>query len=319
MHLKECIENSKSTLANCYMKIALTAAIYVTNEEHKKYLDLTTKSIVSKKHSVVWVPCENYVNPVLEPLTYTFKQEPNEIKVLHPTGQQSVSQAWNKGIEEGSKAGCNYILVINTDIIFKSNSIDRLVDFAETHPTAVLWTMTECRDSTNFENCAEDESFAEHPNFSCFMVQSDFFRHVGKFDENFIPAYCEDGDMHARIVLSGLKAYAYGGAKFFHFGSQTIKSDQELLGKNARTYPKCQLYFLEKWGHSMVNDVEQMRGAYFGHPYDEEDKPLSYWRQASSLGLVGKFRNSLPLSVRYQLVGGLNWIKRTKGRIKTRI
>ena len=300
------------------MKIALTAAIYVTNQEHKKYLDLTTKSIFSKKHKIVWLPCENYVNPVFAPLTYAFNQDLEGIKVLHPTGQQSVSQAWNKGIEEGSKAGCDYILVINTDIIFKINAIDRLVDFAETHPDAVLWTMTECRDLASLENCAEDESYAEYPNFSCFMVKSDFFGHVGRFDENFTPAYCEDGDMHARLVLAGFKAYAYGGAKFFHYGSQTIKSDQALLSKNAQTYPKCQLYFLEKWGHRMVDDVEQMRKVYFKHPYGEEDKPLSYWRQPSSVGQLGRAKNSLPLSARRTLVRGLNWSKRTKSRIKSK-
>ena len=294
------------------MKIAITAAIYVTNEEHKKYLDLTTKSILSEKHNIVWLPCENYVNPVLAPLTYSFNQEPDEIRVLQPTGQQSVSQAWNKGIEEGCKAGCDYILAINTDVVFKINAIDRLVDFAETNTEAVLWTMTECSDLATLESCKEDEGLSEHPNFSCFMVKSDFFKYVGKFDENFTPAYCEDGDMHARIILAGLKAYAYCGARFFHYGSQTIKSDKDLLSKNAQTYPKCQLYFLEKWGHTMVNGVEQMKDSYFEHPYNEADKPLSYWRQTSNWGWLGKFRNSLPLSARYTLVRVLNWIKKTK-------
>lgn len=300
------------------MKIAITAAIYVTNQEHKRYLDLTTKSIISANHDVVWLPCENYVKPDFAPLTYLFNKEPIEVKVLHPTGQQSVAQAWNKGIEEGSRAGCDYILVINTDIVFKSNAIERLVDFAERHPEAVLWTMTECKELSALESCPEDESFAEYPNFSCFMVKSDFFGHVGRFDENFSPAYCEDGDMHARLALSGLKAYAYGGAKFYHYGSQTIKTDQDLLSQNAQTYPKCQLYFLEKWGHRMVDDVEQMREVYFKNPYDEEDKPLSYWRQPSSVGRLGKVKNSLPLSARRRLVRGLNWSKRTKSRIKSK-
>jgi hypothetical protein len=296
------------------MKIALTAAIYVTNQEHKRYLDLTTKSACSKKHSVVWLPCENYVKPNFAPLTYFFNQQPDEIKVLHPTGLQSVAKAWNRGIEAGSEAGCNYILVVNTDIVFKSNAIDRLVDFAEGHPGAVLWTMTECRDVANLETCKEDENYAEHPNFSAFMVKPDFLGHVGKFDENFIPAYCEDGDMHARLVLAGLKAYSYGGAKFYHYGSQTIKSDQELQNKNAQTYPKCQLYFLEKWGHRMVDNVEEMREVYFKHPYGEAGKALSYWRQPSSMGRTGKLKNSLPLSARRTLVRGLNWRKRAKNR-----
>ena len=298
------------------MKIALTAAIYVANEEHKKYLNLTTKSVFSKNHTVVWLPCENYVNPTFAPLTYVFNQILEETKVLHPTGPQSVSQAWNKGIEEGARADCNYVLVMNTDIVFKKDAIDRLVEFAETHPDAVMWTMTECKDLPHLETCIETEVFEEHPNFSCFMVKSNFFGHVGRFDENFAPAYCEDGDMHTRIVLAGLKAYGYGGAKFFHFSSQTIKSDQILLSKNAQTYPKCQLYFLEKWGHPMVDSVEQMGKAYFKHPYGEEDKPLSYWRQPSSVGQLEKIKNSLPLSLRRMLVQRSNRRKKTKSQIE---
>jgi hypothetical protein len=301
------------------MKIALTAAIYVTNLDHKKYLDLTTKSVFSNNQRVVWLPCENYVSPDFAPLTYTFNQEPEETKVLHPTGPQSVSQAWNMGIDEGRKAGCDYILVINTDIIFKKDAIDRLVDFAQAHPNAALWTMTECRNLSTLENCGEEESFAEHPNFSCFIVKSDFFAHVGKFDENFVPAYCEDGDMHARLVLAGFKAYAYEGAKFFHYGSQTIKSDQNLLNENAQTYPKCQLYFLEKWGHKMVDNVEQMREVYFTHPYGEEDKPLSYWRQPSSKGRLVRLKDYLPLSAKNSLIQGFIWSKRAKRQIKLKI
>jgi hypothetical protein len=300
------------------MKIALTAAIYVTNPEHKKYLDLTTKSVISKNHKIVWLPCENCVNPIFAPLTYTFSQEPEEIRVLYPMGQQSVSKAWNIGIEEGAKAGCDFVLIINTDIVFKKDAIDRLVDFAQTQPEAVMWTMTECRDLATLETCSGDEGFEERPNFSCFMVKSDFIRHLGKFDENFTPAYCEDGDMHARIVLADLKAYAYGGAKFYHYGSQTIKSDPNLQSKNAQTYPKCQLYFLEKWGHPMVDNVEQMTKAYFKHPYGEEDKPSSYWRQPSSMGRIRKVKDSMPLSARRRLVEGLNWSKRTKNRIRSK-
>jgi len=306
------------------MRIAITAPIYITNPAHKKYLDLTTKSITSTNHNIVWVPCENYVYPILTPLVYFFNHEPDEIKVLHPTGQQSVSNAWNKGIEEGCRAGCDYILVINTDIVFKSNAIDRLVDFAENHLDAALWTMSECADLANIESCPEDEKFSEHPHFSCFMVKSDFFKRVGKFDENFIPAYYEDNDMHARLVLAGLKAYAYSGARFFHFGSRTVKSDGEIVNKNRVAFLQCQLYFAEKWGHSVVNDVERMKEVYYKHPYNEKDKPLSYWRHAKNLPLKVKyplilvssikdkadFIKNLKLSLKYPAVLLINWISK---------
>ncbi|MGE5533743.1 MAG: hypothetical protein ACM3UN_05285, partial [Bacillota bacterium] len=124
------------------MKIAITAAIYVANIEHKRYLDITTKSIRSENHDFVWVPSENYISPAFEPLTYVFSQNPQKIEVLKPAGQQSVAKAWNKGIEVGNSLGCDYILVLNTDIVLKTNAIDRLVEFAQTHKDAILWTMT---------------------------------------------------------------------------------------------------------------------------------------------------------------------------------
>ncbi len=122
---------------------------------------------------------------------------------------------------------------------------------------------TECEDLATLESCPENENITENPHFSCFMVKNDFFSHVGKFDENFTPSYCEDVDMYTRLLLAGIKAYTYGGAQFFHFGSQTIKSDEALLKNNSRTHSKCQLYFLEKWGHPMIEDVEQMKSVYF--------------------------------------------------------
>jgi hypothetical protein len=298
------------------MKIGVTAPVYVSNQEHKKYLDLTTKSIVSSKHEILWMPCENYVNPAFTPLIYLFDRTPNETRILHPERKQSVSHAWNLGIEEGKATGCDYILVINTDIVFKRNAIDRLVDFAQKHPEAVMWTGTECEDLATLESCQENENITENPHYSCFMVKNDFFSNVGKFDENFAPSYCEDVDMYTRLLLAGKKAYKYGGARFYHFGSQTIKSDETLLKNNSKTHSKCQLYFSEKWGHAMTEDIEKIKTIYFKYPYGEADKPLSYWRPPTNAGVIGKFKGALPLSVQFTLVSISNWMRRTKYRIK---
>ena len=291
------------------MKIGVTAPVYVTNQEHRRYLDQTTKSIISEKHTIVWIPCENYVNPAFEPLTYVFTQTPLESRVLHSTGQQSVSQAWNLGVEEGKKAGCDYILVINTDIVFKHNAIDRLVDFAVAHPEAVMWTGTECDDLATLESCQETEKITFNPHYSCFMVKSDFFDNAGKFDENFSPSYCEDVDMYTRLLFLGKKAYKYGGALFYHFGSTTIKSDQNLLKNNFKTHSACQLYFLQKWGSPMIEDLEGMKKNYFEHPYGEKNKTLSYWRQPKR---TVKLWSAMPIGVRYRLIQVQVWIKKRR-------
>lgn len=260
------------------MKIAITAPVFVKNQEHLKYLKMTTESLVSRDHDLVWIPVENYIAPEFFPIAYYFVQQPEEIiTIVTNSNNQSVSRAWNMGIDTAALHKYDYVLVINTDIVLKSNTIDRLVSFAESHNEAVMWTASEYADLGGIEEAPEDEGYNEHPHFSCFMVQPDFFSHAGRFDENFKPAYCEDADMHARLALANKKAYIYGGARFYHFGSRTIKSDGELWRANSQTFPKNQQYFLDKWGHPIVNEVDEMRQVYFKTPYNS-GKSLSYWK-----------------------------------------
>lgn len=265
------------------MKIGITCPVYINNAQHLHYLDLTTRSIISKDHDLVFIPVDRVVNPEFYPIAYRFDHEPEKI-VPREQPTNCVAQAWNTGISTARELGCDYVLVINTDIVFKSNAIDRLVTFAEAHPEAVMWTMSEYSDLAMLEECPEDEGFNEHPGFSYFMVKTNFFDNVGTFDENFVPAYCEDGDMHARLALGGFKAYIYGGARVFHFGSATIKNDFELKRKNDQvTFPINQQYFLEKWGHPPVNEVDKMREVYYKTPYNIKGMSLkdfipNFWR-----------------------------------------
>ena len=258
------------------MKIGITAPIYIKNDEHYKYLNLTTKSFYSKDHDIVFIPVENYIADQYKPIAYSFVSEPDETYIINGREPQSVAGGWNTGIRKAQEVGCDYVLVINADIVFKSNMIDRLVEFAKTHPEAVMWTASEYADLGTLEECTEDENFNEHPHFSCFMIKPDLLDKVGEFDENIKPSYTEDNDFAARMALGNQKAYVYGGARFFHFGSRTIKSDTELWEKNKITFAINQQYFLDKWGHPPVNDVEKMREVYFKTPFNQPELPLSY-------------------------------------------
>ena len=261
------------------MKIAISCPIFITNAEHKNYLDLTTKSIFSKNHDIVFIPVENYIAPEFRPIHYFFEHEPLEIIRTEGNEPQSVSKAWNKGISIAADKKCDYVVTINSDIVFKSNAIDRLVDFATSRQEAVVWTASEYADLGGIQDAPEDENYNEHPHFSCFMVKPDFFKYAGKFDENFIPAYVEDGDMHARLALVNQKCYIYGGSRFYHWGSRTIKSDRTLWDKNTQTFPKCQQYFLNKWGHPPVNEINQMKTLYYKNPFNDVRNDITYWPQ----------------------------------------
>jgi len=284
------------------MKIGVTSPIFLSNSTSKKLLDLTTKSLRSKDHDLFWLPCKNYVHQDYEPLNYSFTESVSHIENLDVSGQQSVARAWNVGIDKASKSRLDYVLVINDDIVLKRDAIDCLASFAANHKEAVLWSAAECKDIDNLENWIGKETFSEHPHFSCFMVKSDFFSHVGKFDENFVPAYFEDNDMHARLALAGKKALKYESALFYHFGSQTIRNDRKARERSQVAYSKLKHYFSEKWGHPAVDDVETMREVYYKCPYNEQDKPLSYWRtpQTQNIGLSEKI-NDLVVGTYYNL------------------
>ena len=81
-----------------------------------------------------------------KPFAWQLEQVPSETYELVGRQPQSVSRAWNDGIAKAVEMGCEYIAILNEDIVLKSNAIDRLVEFAESHrkPCCGQWgnTMT---------------------------------------------------------------------------------------------------------------------------------------------------------------------------------
>jgi hypothetical protein len=260
------------------MRIAITIPAFITNWNHQSFLNKTTASIATS-HEYVFIPVLNYVAEQFRPYQWQFTQAPNEISVLEGRQPQAVSKAWNDGITKAVQLGCEYILVLNEDIVLKQDAIDNLISFAKNHPEAILWSMGGYHDLFSLEQAVnKPEEFSEHPNFSAFMVYKTFPEVFGRFDENILPAYYEDNDCAARIALANQKAYITAGAWFYHFGSRTVNSDEEFRATMPPLFQKNASYFLAKWGHPVVNEPDQMRRLYFDHPYNEPDRPLRSWK-----------------------------------------
>ena len=300
------------------MLIGITDPIYVTNDWHRKYMECTLKSIKSANHKLIFIPVENKIDDGMLPLEYPIDSS-IEINRCDGKIEQSVASGWNIGIAEAIKLGCEYILVINTDILLKSNSIDHLIDFAEKHPEFIMWGMeafvmdteptlassaamrmagTKVRDNKIIYDALENKSI-ETENIRdgisgpVFLIKKDFVDKIGQFDENFTPAYFEDNDIHARIRISGNRAIIYGGAVFFHYGSETIYGNPEIIDDMARSYKLNKAYFKLKWGWEPIDryhlsseeekeeDLVEVdcKDFYWTHPYNEEDKPITYWRK----------------------------------------
>lgn len=113
--------------------------------------------------------------------------------------QVPLAAAWNKGFRDAVNENCDYVAILNDDILLSPECLDRLVEAFRTLPEDVVLISANniiAQIGNPYEILTygekEDLTFSEHPNYSCFMVRWDFFDRVGSFDENFTPAWYED-------------------------------------------------------------------------------------------------------------------------------
>jgi len=184
-----------------------------------------------------------------------------------------LSAAWNKGIDEAfNEKSFDYALVINDDIIFAPCTIDNLVtEFENQSEDVLMLTGSNTRididekygtplGAFGYPDPGITGNFREHPDFSCFMIDRRLPEIVGKFDENFIPAYFEDNDMHYRIQLAGCKAGCTYSAPYYHFGSQTAKPESF-----HETFRANREYYVRKWGAAPGQET-------FAKPFNDVSK-----------------------------------------------
>lgn len=266
--------------------------VYITYDLHLEFTKQTIESIHKANHT-------NHDYKIFTVVSYCkteFKKQLEELtsgQIIKYNDINGVSIAWNTGIKYGIEEKYNYIIIINNDIIFHPDSFDNLVNFADKYD-ASIWTGAEWKgkDSVesrlairdNLKNITYTNDFDEHPHFSFFMMtpqsvsklksMEDNTRepYPGLFDENFAPAYFEDGDMHQRILRLGLKAYHSAASLFYHWGSRTIKVDENLGVQNNKSYEKNRQYFISKWGfdpHSRVVENDAKERFKFKEPFEK--------------------------------------------------
>lgn len=179
--------------------------------------------------------------------------------------QVSLAAAWNNGFDEAVAEGCEYVLISNDDIILSPHCIDSLVSELERLQVenVVMVTICNIRDQLDdpldilaYQQAGVESSISDHPNYSCFLVHKSFFDSVGRFDENFWPAWYEDNDSHYRIHLLGLRAVATTAAPSVHVGGVTTRMLKVIDSGQSRAY------FLKKWGSVNLHMDEKFRTPY---------------------------------------------------------
>lgn len=207
----------------------------------------------------VVVPCLSQFRLAVDALVSVKVKEGNSWQpyiIPNYRDNNCVAKSWNIGTKEAIYDGCDYILVINDDILLAPFTVDDLVEHMEKDPDIALLSGTDYKN--RFSNAHDiltstrldcTPEILPAPDFACFMLRPSAFMEIGDFDEGFRPAYFEDDDYCRRIVLHPVwKIVRSQNAAFFHHGSQTQNNTE---GGPVVPSPRFEInraYYREKWG-----------------------------------------------------------------------
>jgi len=193
--------------------------------------------------------------------------------VNEPGVVRSVAGSWNRGAQLAMADNASYIAFVANDTRLEESCLDLLTEFGE-RSGADLWSGI----SYNNRPEIEPSRITDGADFSCFMVRPSTLHHHGWFDPNFKPAYFEDNDYYARVVLGGGECRVVHAAQFYHHGSATIRRDPEAAHHVEHWFESNRSYFARKWGISQpAVSRDGVIEHYYQHPFNDPARPLSWF------------------------------------------
>ena len=197
-----------------------------------------------------------------------------KVQVLHEPGvERSVAGAWNHGCQHARAQGADYVAMVANDTRLRPDCLDTLIDYGE-RCEADVWSGI----SYNNRPAIDPSQETDGADFTCFMIRSQTLDRHGLFDPHFRPAYFEDNDYYARVVLGGGACRVVHGAQFLHHGSMTVRHDAEMAHHVQYWFDKNRDYFRRKWGVSQPeNSSEGVLRRYYRHPFNDSTRPLSWF------------------------------------------
>jgi len=169
-----------------------------------------------------------------------------KVVTLYQTPPYSVAQSWNRGLTllfgNLPQEPNAHVLVCNNDVELRPDTYRLLLEDGGGFVTAVGVDDKEMLATT------VPGGKRPNPDFSCYLIRREVWDKVGRFDEKFETAFCEDWDFHVRLHKAGVDAHCID-IPFYHVGSATVNNmppeEQEAVLKQA---DKNRQYFKEKWG-----------------------------------------------------------------------
>jgi GT2 family glycosyltransferase len=151
-------------------------------------------------------------------------------KVMTMPHNVGVSGSWNLLCQTLFAKGYTHVALLNDDIIWRKTA-DEIEDYIDANP---------------------NDFYLGLGTWCLFVIPLTTWEKVGKFDEQFFPAYFEDNDYCLRMRNKGLKRdmSPFFSPDVFR-NSQTIAKDPTLNGN----FDRNRQLFIDKWGGSPGNET----------------------------------------------------------------
>lgn len=178
------------------------------------------------------------------------KDDPR-IAYYSPPMRLALSTIWNRTLQTCWEIGAEVAWVVNNDVRLWNETYQTLV--GAQRATAALFVSGVGVTREQFVAFTDDpvinQDMRGGPDFSCFLLTKEMHTRF-PFDEQFYPAYCEDLDMHRRLMLAGEGARIFGvNLPFHHIGSGSLKSlEGEERAATERRIGQAREYYQRKWG-----------------------------------------------------------------------
>lgn len=260
-------------------KIGLVTITFNSADVLKPFLDCVWKQ--SHTNLVLYVidnDSNDDTNKILQ------EQTDERLIVLKNNKNLGVAKANNQGIEKAIADGCNQVLIINNDVEFEKELIDKLIKIQDEKSCSLVTPKMMYYDNPNhiwyagswfikkkgylplhrgmkeldngqYDDCVE----VEYAPTCCLLAKKEVFEDVGMMDEKYF-VYFDDTDFSYRVWKDGRhKMFYYPEVDFYHkVGSLTksfVKGDEKVyrgdffLQQNTKNH----ILFLKKIGGLFAN------------------------------------------------------------------
>jgi len=178
----------------------------------------------------------------------------------HDPHLPSLSGTWNRALDFVWATGGQEALVVNNDVRLHPRTVQVLSTVlvrTDSLFVSAIGVTKEQFDPLAGIDLALTGSDGEPvaldkggPDFSCFLISKQC-HHEYRFDENFIPAFCEDLDYHRRLMLAGEGSRIFSvNLPYLHLASQTLKlvdpKRREAIERSIEQHSRA--YYKRKWG-----------------------------------------------------------------------